>query len=327
VFERFTDHVSVDGLDIGLTQQGYLWLTTSEEGAQRQRELVERQRKWGLTDVELLSGDEARRRFPYLAPQVVSARFRAGDGWLEPKRVVNGFARGSSARGAVFWLETAATGFERGGSGGNGAVTGVRTSRGTIRCECAVVCAGPFSGVVAGWAGVELHLALRVRQKLVMPEVPEVPRDAPMTIDEDTGAHWRPAGRGAYLLYTQHDTPAGPPMEHVPTSADFYFSLLRPDSSTGVARIAPFWHAVWERNDDLWFLMGGQYDYTPDHRPLLGPTEVPGLALNTGYSGHGIMGSPAGSGLAVDALLGRVPPNENPFRPDRPMAAREFDVL
>jgi glycine/D-amino acid oxidase-like deaminating enzyme len=84
---------------------------------------------------------------------------------------------------------------------------------------------------------------------------------------------------------------------------------------------------VWERNDDLWFLMGGQYDYTPDHRPLLGPTAVPGLALNTGYSGHGIMGSAAGARLAVDALLGRVAPTENLFRPDRKMESRAFDVL
>ena len=71
----------------------------------------------------------------------------------------------------------------------------------------------------------------------------------------------------------------------------------------------------------------GQYDYTPDHRPLLGPSAVPGLFLNTGYSGHGIMGGPGGSRLAVDAMLGRVPPEANPFRPDRPMQARPFDVL
>jgi glycine/D-amino acid oxidase-like deaminating enzyme len=94
-----------------------------------------------------------------------------------------------------------------------------------------------------------------------------------------------------------------------------------------VARIVPFWRNVWERNDDLWFLMGGQYTYTADHRPLLGPTAIPGLNVNTGYSGHGIMGSPGGSRLCVDAMLGKVPPEANPFRVDRPMKARAFDVL
>jgi glycine/D-amino acid oxidase-like deaminating enzyme len=210
---------------------------------------------------------------------------------------------------------------------GGGRVAGVRTARGTIWCDQAVVAAGPFSGVVASWAGLDLDLALRIRQKLVMPDVPEVPPDAPMTIDEDTGAHWRPARGGAYLLYTQHDTPVGPPLEDVPTSAAFYFDLLDPARAHGVARIAPFWRAVWERNDDPWFLMGVLFTYTPDHRPLLGPTAIPGLALNTGYSGHGIMGSAGGSRLAVDALLGRLAPEANPFRPDRRMVPRPFDVL
>src|SRR5438093_3560299 len=96
-FERFADHVELPGLDVGLQQQGYLWLTTTGEGAARQRKLVDLQQSWGLADVELLSGDEARRRFPYLSPEVVSARYRAGDGWLDVKRLTNGFAAGSGA--------------------------------------------------------------------------------------------------------------------------------------------------------------------------------------------------------------------------------------
>jgi len=42
---------------------------------------------------------------------------------------------------------------------------------------------------------------------------------------------------------------------------------------------------------DDWYLKGGQYTYTPDHRPYIGETEVRGLFMNSGYSGHGIMGS------------------------------------
>jgi sarcosine oxidase, subunit beta len=323
LFESFGERVGLSGpgADIGLVHGGYLWLTTTPEGAARQGEIVRRQREWGLRDVELLSGDEARRRFPYLAPEVVSARFRAGDGWLDPRRVTNGLAAGS---GATFCLETAATGFELAG----GRLRGVRTTRGTVSCDAAVIACGPFSGAVAALAGLRLPVTLRVRQKLLLPEVPEVPLGAPMTIDEDTGAHWRPAlSGGAYLLYTNHQTPTSPPLEDVPTSVDFAFDLLDPRRPHGVARIAPFWRTVWERNADPWLLMGGQYTYTPDHRPLLGPTEVTGLAVNTGYSGHGIMGGPGGSRLTVDALLGRLPAPENPFRPDRPMLPRELDIL
>ena len=319
-FAEFADYLGLPDVEIGLQRQGYLWLTTTEAGAARQRALVERQRVWGLDDVELLSGDEARRRFPYLSPAVVGARFRQGDGFLEPRRVTMAFAEAS---GAAICLGTPATDFELAGD----RVVGVRTPRGTIACGHVVLAAGPFSGVVAGWAGIDLGLALRVRQKLVMPRVPEVPSGAPMTIDEDTGAHWRPALGGAYLLHTDHATPVGPPLWDVPTSGGFYFDLLDPASATTVARLAPVWGDGWARNHELWFLMAGQYVYTPDHRPLLGPTAGPGLSLNPGYSGHGVMGSVGGSRLAVDAMLGLVPPGENPFRVDRPMVERAFDVL
>lgn len=322
-FEHFADHVGIKDCDIGLQQQGYLWLTTTSEGAARHKKLVEMQRGWGLTDVELLSGDEARRRFPYLAPEIVSARFRQGDGWVDAKKVTMGFAAAASSRGAIFCVETSATGFVIEG----GRVKGIVTNRGTINCDFAVIAAGPFSGAVAKLAGLELEFQLRIRQKLILPETPEVPQDAPMTIDEDTGAHWRPGGRGAYLLYTQHDSPTGPPLEDVPTFAAMYFNLLRPDSPAAVARVAPFWRKAWERNTDPWCLMGGQYTYTPDHRPYLGPTLVVGLYINAGYSGHGIMGSAGGSRLMVDAMIGKLKPDENLFRSDRSFVSRQLDVL
>ena len=319
-FERFDEHIGVKGYNIDIHQQGYLWLTTTREGAERQKKIVELQKSWGLTDVEYISGDEARRRYPYLAPEVTSARFRQKDGWLDVKKVTMGFAAASRA---TFCLNTPAIGFEIRGD----KIKAVQTERGKIECGAAVIAAGPFSGEVAKMAGLDLDLQLRIRQKLIMPEVPEVPPAAPMTIDEDTGAHWRPAAGGAYLLFTQHDSPAGPPLEDVPTSASFYFNLLRPESATSVTRIVPFWRKVWQRNTNLWFLMAGQYTYTPDHRPFLGPTPIAGLFLNCGYSGHGIMGSAGGSRLVGDSIMGKLKPEQNPFRLDRRLIPRAMDVL
>jgi sarcosine oxidase subunit beta len=56
---------------------------------------------------------------------------------------------------------------------------------------------------------------------------------------------------------------------------------------------------------------------TPDHRPLIGPAVATrGLYLHTGYSGHGIMGSPAGARLLADIVAdGHV--DVNPFSPAR----------
>lgn len=323
LFERFAEVTGLPGYDLELRQQGYLWLTTSPEMAARQQALVVRQHTWGLNDVEWMDGDTARSRFPYLSSEVLGARYRAGDGWLDVRRLTIGYATAASARRATFVLNTEVTGFDLTG----GHLHAVSTSRGSISTPTAVIAAGPFSGVVGSLAGVELPISLVRRQKLIMPDVPQVPPGAPMTIDEDTGAHWRPAMRGAFLLHTTPGVPPGPPLEDVPTSADFAFNLLNPASEQSVARISPFWRDVWARQTAPWFLQAGQYAYTPDHRPFLGPTEVQGLYLNCGYSGHGIMASGGGSRLVVDTITGKTQPDANPFRFDRPFAHRDMDVL
>jgi sarcosine oxidase subunit beta len=323
LFENFAEVAGLAGYDLDLCQQGYLWLTTSPAMVERQQALVARQHAWGLTDVEWMDGDTARSRFPYLAPEVLGARFRQWDGWLDVRRLTMGYAAAAAAWGATFVVNTEVTGFDLQG----GRVRAVSTSRGSISTENAVIAAGPFSGVVAAMAGLEMPLSLVRRQKLVMPDVPEVPPGAPMTIDEETGAHWRPAMRGAYLLRTTPDVPPGPPLEDVPISADFAFGLLDPASEHSVARISPFWREVWERQTSHWFLQAGQYAYTPDHKPYLGPSSIEGLYLNCGYSGHGIMASGGGSRLVVDTITGAVAPSENHFRPDRPFVPRDMDVL
>jgi sarcosine oxidase subunit beta len=320
VFESFAAVTGLDDYDLDLHQQGYLFCASTDQAARRQTEWVTAQRGWGIADVELLDGDEARYRFPYLSPHVIQARHRARDGWLDVRRLTMGYV---AASGAAVAVKSPAIGFQRSGE----RISGVQTPLGSVACEHVVIAAGTFSGRVAALAGLAIELRPTIRQKLVLPDVPEVPPEAPMTIEEETAAHWRPGLGGAFALCTHADTPAGEPLEDVPTSADFALHLLDAASPHALARLCPFWAGVWQRNTSYWLLQAGQYDYTPDHRPLLGPTAVQGLHLNTGYSGHGIMTSTGGSRLVVDLLVGRADQSDNPFRYDRPMAERAFDIL
>jgi sarcosine oxidase subunit beta len=299
----------------GVRQQGYLWATTEERRAEVQRRLADLQRGWGLTDVEILDGDQARQRFPFLGPEVLQARFRGSDGLLDPIGLTLGLAAASEAA-VVPRCEV--TGFHVEGDG----LTAVETSRGRVSTEAAVIAAGPFSGVVAAMAGVDLPVTAVTRQKLVMPDVPSVPPDAPMTIDDDSGAHWRPALRGASLLFTDPAAPPAEPVEDVPTDAGFAFRLLDPESPVSVARVVPFWREVWERGRAPWLLQAGQYTETPDRRPLIGATEIRGLYVNAGYGGRGVMGSPAGSRILVDLITGRLAGADNPYRVDRAFSER-----
>jgi sarcosine oxidase subunit beta len=52
-------------------------------------------------------------------------------------------------------------------------------------------------------------------------------------------------------------------------------------------------------------VLGGLYDSTPDHRPLLGAVPgLDGLHLAVGFSGHGFMIAPAAAEIVVAGLTG-----------------------
>jgi sarcosine oxidase subunit beta len=334
LYLNFAEASGLTGWNLDIRQQGYLFCSRTEASAARGRELVALQRTFGLTDVELLSGDEARARWAYLSPEIRQVRFRAGDGFIDQVALTHGYAAASShatqisdASGsghATYALGTTVTGFER---DVNGAVTGVTTSRGAVHAPQTVIAAGPWSGVVAKLAALDLPIAPTIRQKLVIPNLPVIDQSGPMTIDDETGSHWRPALAGAFALRTDPTTPVGEPLLEVPTDDAMAHALLDPASPTSLALLAPFWRDVWRDGPPAWHLQAGQYEYTPDHRPFIGPTDRAGLFVNTGYSGHGVMCSAGGARRTVDLLLGRAAAAEEPFRVGRPMLSRSRDVL
>jgi len=304
VFENFPEVIGIPGYDINLHQQGYLFYTDAPEGPETLRVQVEHQQSIGLDDVEFLSGDEVRQRFPWASPKVTAATYRARDGWLSTHELTHGFAKGSEA---LFLLRTKATGIKLDSQG----VRGVETNRGYISTRTVVIAAGPFSGQVAGLAGVELPLTILRRQKVIIGQDPAIPQDAPMTIFIPSGAYWRPEVGGGALGWATPEEPSEP-MEKVPT--DWTFPALVLEEVLG------------RLTRDSVFLSAGQYTCTPDSKPILGPSpDVEGLFFNLGYSGHGIMGAPEGSRYVVAMITGLMSDEDNPFSCQR-FARREVVV-
>ncbi|RLF59325.1 MAG: hypothetical protein DRN37_03975, partial [Thermoplasmata archaeon] len=150
-FEHFAENVGIPGWDIGLHQQGYLFVTDDESMIPDLEAALTQYHKLGVTDVELLTGDQVRVRFPFISTEVVGATFRQKDGWLSCHEVTQGFAKGSSAR---FFVKTKATDVFVDKKG----VSGVQTTRGKISTRVVVNAAGPFAGVIGRMAGVDLPL-------------------------------------------------------------------------------------------------------------------------------------------------------------------------
>ena len=303
-YEHFAENTGLPGYTIGLHQQGYLFLTTEPDGPQRFRQRVAAQHALGLTDVEFLTGDEVRQRFPYAqAEEITAGTFRQRDGWISAHEACFGFARASEA---PVLLKTTVTAILV----EHGRVTGVDTDHGPLAAPVVVIATGPYSKRVAALAGIDLPLRIIRRHRVTIGEHRLIPQGAPMVIDQDTGAHWRPEKPGAALAWAQPQEPPGEPMDDVRPNPMFVHEVME-----GVSRLCPFWIDVAEllKRDQV-YVSAGQYTVTPDDKPIIGPhPEIEGLYFNTGYSGHGIMGAPGGGRLLADLVAGRADDETNPF--------------
>jgi sarcosine oxidase subunit beta len=306
IYESFRDVIGDPSAQINLIQNGYLFASTDESDIPSFSARVAHQQSLGVADVELLTGDEVRYRFPWMSREIRVGTFRHKDGWIDSVLAANHFL---AASGAATALKTnvAAIETDRGG------VIGIWTNRGRVATSTVVLAAGPFSRDISP---EPLPLARWRRHRLVLDADARIPQNSPMTIDANSGAHWRPHAGGALLAWAQLeiDRPATWPVERDSSWPDL---ILR--SARGVSRLCPFWNEITpDLTPDQYLFTAGQYTVTPDHKPLIGPAnETEGLVLNTGYSGHGIMGSPSGSRLLADILAGTATRADNPFHPGR----------
>jgi sarcosine oxidase subunit beta len=298
--------IGIPGYDISLRHQGYLFVTNDPAMLDSLKAAVAKHHSLGVTDSEFLDHDELLARFPYLSERVVGATFRQRDGWLSSHEATQGFAKGSSAH---FLVSTKATGILKDSQG----VCGVETNRGTIATRTVVNAAGPFAGVVGRMAGVDLPLEPVRRQKVFISPKPSIPQDAPLTIDLVEDAYWRPETGGAYIAWVDPDEPAGEPAEELPTDWDYAAIVLEK-----LVRLTPFWAeiAATLKSEDL-HPSAGQYVYTPDEQPLIGPLpELPGFYVNCGYWA-GVMLSPEAGRRVARLVTGEMQPQDNALRPTR----------
>jgi sarcosine oxidase subunit beta len=306
LYENFAELIGISDYDIALRHTGYLFVTDEPGLVDSMKAAVVKHHALGVTDSEFLTAAEIRVRFPYISERAVAATFRQRDGQFSSHAVTHGFAKGCSAR---FLLNTRATGIRQDAQG----VCAVETPFGNIATRLVVNAAGPFAGAVGRMLGLELPLQPMRRQKAYIAPKPQIPQDAPLVIDVARDAYWRPETGGAFIAWVDPDDSIRDPREHLPTDWDFPATVL-----DKLIPLTPFWETVCDnlkRSDVM--LSAGQYVYTPDDQPLIGPMpEVPGFYLNCGYWAGVMLAAGAGRRVA-DLATGRLYPKENALRPTR----------
>lgn len=288
------------GFDAEYEQKGYLFLATNNLHLEYLERTGRRQRELGYEGVHLLTQGEIAAMVPGLnVDDVVGGSFGPRDGFINPLAVLEGFIVGASQRGVkvltgveVKKLVTEA-----------GRISGVATADGYIECTNVVLAAGAWSARIAATVGIELPVTPQRRQ-IVWAEAPEaLPADLPMVIDLKNGFHFRPAKDFAHgtaaadprdVLFAWPD-----PDEPASFADDFDESFLEKIAEHAAHR-APFLNGsriVYEK------CRAGLYENTPDHHAILGPCDVEGLYFATGFSGHGVMHSPATGRALAEIIL------------------------
>src|ERR1700704_2831743 len=99
------------GHPAGYRPQGYLFCATHEKHLAYLRANYQKQVAMGLKDVQLITADEIRNRFPQLrADDIVGGSFCPTDGYVDPYSVMIGFMTWAIDHGARLWKNTVVTG-------------------------------------------------------------------------------------------------------------------------------------------------------------------------------------------------------------------------
>ena len=283
--KRFTEEV---GGYAGLKQIGYLLLVSGEERWQRYRASVELQNSLGVRS-RIVPLEE----IPSLAPGIrtnglLGATYCAEDGHCDPHGVATGYLAAAAARGVGLRRATPAVAIVKEGS----RVTAVETPAGRIACETVVNCAGSWAGKVGMLAGLNIPV-LPYRRCIYMTEPRPDLRAFPFTIDVESGFYIRPEGEKLLIGVTNEKEPSS---ENLTVDWEWLETVLE----RGAQRF-PFLENVGIVRRNCW---AGLYENTPDHLPILGRhPDLMNYVDASGFSGHGVMHSPATGMLTAEEIL------------------------
>src|SRR5947207_647465 len=178
--------VAEHGDEFELRFGGNLYLCTNADEVRHAAELRATAHANGLTDVRLLTPDEARQIVPAAAGEFAAAMWSPGDAQCLPQAATEFFAKRAGARFSysTLALKVVASG---------GAVRGLETSRGVIDAPAVVVTGGIWTARLAATAGVEVPvMPVALSQCETEPVEPLI---APTLRCFDFGARQRPNGQ------------------------------------------------------------------------------------------------------------------------------------
>lgn len=287
----FAQFDEVMGYPADYRAHGYLFCATNERHLDYLKANRERQMALGLKNVELVAREDIAKFVPQLrGDDILGGTFCQTDGFVDPHSVMMGFMLKARERGVRLWLDTQVTSIDVEPDSG---IKGVNTTRGFVSAPVVVNAAGPWAAEVAKMAGSGLPVEPLRRQLVLTEPFDQLPQRFPMVIDMSTGFHFRREGAGILLAWND-------PAETPGFKTDFDPTFVEKILTHAAARV-PILADAAVNPTRSW---AGLYEMTPDHHSIIGPAPgLPGLYFVNGFSGHGVMHSPASGRIAADLIL------------------------
>ncbi len=271
--------------DIGFRERGYLVLC-NEAMVEDHIGMARMQIENGAS-IAILQPDELAIRFPWLNLDGVGLGTlgTTNEGWFDAWALLQ-LARREAKRLGVEYRHAEAVGFDTQGS----RVSAVRTATGeTIAADWVVNAAGPASGRVASWLGIDLPVS--PRKRTVFNLKARLDGSAMPLLFDGQGSWMRPEGDGFICGTVPHDGDPDATGDFEPEHTAFE-EFLWPVLAHRVPALESL------RVESAW---AGHYEVNAlDHNGVIGPHDaLENFLFACGFSGHGVMHSPAtGRGVA-----------------------------
>jgi sarcosine oxidase subunit beta len=269
-------------------------------------------RPYGL-DLEILSGNAVRARFPWLSTEVLAGSYSPDDGHANPRLATPAFARAARRAGARIEENAEVLNLER-----EGADYRLETADGRIwRAPVVQVSAGAWAGRIAARLEEPVPLTPRGPQMGVTETVPYAlePVLGITTKEVREVIYLRQVARGNIVFGGTGHGPAdldAPPFRADPRITLHQFTQLRRMvPALGALRIIRTWSGI--------------EGYMRDDIPVMGPSaKWPGLFYAFGFCGHGFqLGPGVGEVMAELIATGRTETPIEPFHIGRFAQAAE----
>lgn len=326
--------------ETGFRQPGIVYLCESERDAAKHETWLAQAKAYQI-DSRLIGSAEIDRLLPGSSRRWPAALYTPSDGCAEPEKATSAIANAARRSGAAILERCAVRGIETSG----GALSGVVTEKGSIRCQSAVLAGGAWSRLFCGNAGIDLP-----QLKLLASVMRSGPVEgAPDGIAGADNFSFRRRLDGGYSIARRNANVA----EITPDSFRLFFDFVPAviaqwhelrlrigrsfldewrvprhwslDAATPFETVrtldpAPSRSILDEGERNLvesfpafsnmrvlerW---AGLIDATPDGVPVIsGVPSLPGFFIASGFSGHGFGIGPGAGRLAADLVTGETP--------------------